>query len=472
MQNQAKKERQLTPLNTSKLDRVPPYNLEAEESVLGSMLISREAIISVLEIITEEDFYRKANQEIFKIILELFSKGEPIDPITVADNLKKKGLLEEVGETTYIHSLVSNIPLASNAEYYARIVKHNSVLRKLIYAATQIATMGYEIPEDLYQTVDKAQQLIFEIYQDLNLDLKNSKFSTVKDILSEVYEQVANLYDKKSNITGIPTGYIDLDKKTSGLQNSDFIVIASRPGMGKTSFALGIARYAAMVEKIPVAVFSLEMSKQQVAQRLMCSESRIDLQRLRSGNLRDDEWPKLARAIEGLAECNIYIDDAAYLTIMDLRSRARMLASSYGIKLLIVDYLQLMQSGINYKENRVLEITEISRNLKSIAKELKIPVIALSQLSREVEKRDRKRPVLADLRESGAIEQDADLVIFIYRDDYYDENSSEAGLAEINIAKHRNGPTGKIQLKFFKEYTLFVNYAGKTQGEDIEEYIE
>ena len=467
MQNPIKKTSQIAPLDTSRLDRVPPYNLEAEESVLGSMLISREAIITVSEIVTEEDFYRKANQEIYKTVKELFAFGEPIDTITVADFLKRKGLLEEVGDNTYIHSLVSNLPLASNAEYYARIVKHNSVLRKLIYAATEIATMGYEVPEDLYGTVDKAQQLIFSIYQDLNEGIKTSKFAVIKDILSDVYEQVASLYGKKSGITGIATGYVDLDKKTSGLQNSDLIVIASRPGMGKTSFALGIARNVAMMEKVPVAVFSLEMSKQQIAQRLMCSESRIDLQRLRSGNLRDDEWPKLARAIENLAESKIYIDDAAFLTIMDLRSRARMLVSSYNIKLLIVDYLQLMQSGVNFRENRVLEITEISRNLKSIAKELKIPVVAISQLSREVEKRDKKRPVLADLREYGAIEQDADLVIFIYRDDYYDENSAQAGLAEINIAKHRNGPTGTLKLKFFKEYTLFVN-AAKTQEDEIE----
>ena len=467
MHNPTKKTNQITPLDTSRLDRVPPYNLEAEESVLGSMLISREAIITISEIVSDEDFYRKANQEVYKAVRELFSLGEPIDTITVADFLKKKGLLEEVGDNTYIHSLVSNLPLAANAEYYARIVKHNSVLRKLIYAATEIATMGYEVPEDLYNTVDRAQQLIFSIYQDLNEGSKTSRFSVIKDILSDVYEQVASLYEKKSGITGIATGFVDLDKKTSGLQNSDLIIIASRPGMGKTSFGLGIARNVAMKEKLPVAIFSLEMSKQQIAQRLMCSESRIDLQRLRSGNLRDDEWPKLARAIENLAEGKIYIDDAAFLTIMDLRSRARMLASSYGIKLLIVDYLQLMQSGMNFKENRVLEITEISRNLKSIAKELKIPVVAISQLSREVEKRDKKRPLLADLRESGAIEQDADLVMFIYRDDYYDENSKKAGVAEINIAKHRNGPTGVVELTFLKEYTLFVNRA-KTKDEEME----
>ena len=459
MQNQAKRSNQFKPLDTSKLDRVPPYNLEAEESTLGSMLISREAVIAVLEILSEEDFYRKANQEIFRALKELFANGEPIDTITSADYLRKKGILEEVGDNTYIHSLVSNLPLASNAVYYARIVKHNAVLRKLIYAATEIAVMGYEVPENLSLTIDKAQQLIFSIYQDVNNDAKSGKFSAIKDVLSEVYTKVTSLYEKKSSMTGISTGFIDLDKKTSGLQDSDLIIIASRPGMGKTSYAMQIARNAAMIEKIPVAFFSLEMSKEQIAQRLMCSEARIDLQRLRSGNLRDDEWPKLGRAIENLSQCNIYIDDAAFLTVMDLRSRARMLVSTHGIKLLIVDYLQLMQSGINFKENRVLEITEISRNLKGIAKELKIPVIAISQLSREVEKREKKRPVLADLRESGAIEQDADMVLLLYRDDYYDETSSEAGLAEINIAKHRNGPTGIIKLKFFKEYTLFVNAA-------------
>jgi replicative DNA helicase len=457
MQNQAKRSNQVKPLDTSKLDRVPPYNLEAEESTLGSMLISREAVMAVIEILSEEDFYRKTNQEIFKSLKELFAKGEPIDVITAADYLKKKGILEEVGDNTYIHSLVSNLPLAANAAYYARIVKHMAVLRRLIYAATEIAVMGYEVPENLSLTIDKAQQLIFSIYQDVNNDSKSGKFAAIKDVLSDVYTQVTSLYEKKSSMTGISTGFIDLDKKTSGLQDSDLIIIASRPGMGKTSYAMQIARNAAMIEKIPVAFFSLEMSKEQIAQRLMCSEARIDLQRLRSGNLRDDEWPKLGRAIENLAQCDIYIDDAAFLTVMDLRSRARMLVSTHGIKLLIVDYLQLMQSGINFKENRVLEITEISRNLKGIAKELKIPVIALSQLSREVEKRDKKRPVLADLRESGAIEQDADMVLLLYRDDYYDETSSEAGLAEINIAKHRNGPTGIIKLKFFKEYTLFVN---------------
>ncbi|MGM0367283.1 MAG: replicative DNA helicase [Actinomycetota bacterium] len=449
--------KKLSPLDTSKLERVPPYNIEAEESLLGSMLVSREAIVSTVEIVVADAFYRKVNQLIFSAIIELYAKGEPVDPITLADYLEKKGQLEEVGGKTFIHSLISNIPLASNAEYYAQIVNHNYILRKLIYAATEIATMGYEVPDDLSGAIDKAQQLIFSVYQDYSRGSSTGKMAAMKDILSEVYEQVENLYENHSDVIGVPTGFIDLDKKTSGLQNSDLIILASRPGMGKTSLALAISKHVALEENIPVALFSLEMSKQQIAQRLICAESRIDLHRLRSGNLRDDEWPKLARSIERLAESKLYIDDTAFLTSMDLRSRARMLVSTHGIRLLIVDYLQLMQSGSNYRDNRVLEITEISRNLKGIAKELNIPVIAISQLSREVEKRESKRPALADLRESGAIEQDADLVIFIYRDEYYDENTKDQGIAEINIAKHRNGPTAKIKLNFYKQYALFRN---------------
>ncbi len=444
-------------LNTGRLERIPPYNLEAEESLLGSMLMSKEAISDIVEIVKEDDFYRTANVEIFKGIKELYAKGEPIDAITLADYLKKKNLLEETGGRTFIHSLISNIPLASNAVYYAEIVKHDSILRKLIYAATDIARLGYEIPEDLAAAVDKAQQLIFSVSQDLNYSSKNSLITQIKDVLTEVYDQTVLLSEKKSAITGVSTGYTDLDKITSGLQNSDLIIVAARPGMGKTSLALCISRNASIKGDTPVVIFSLEMSKQQIAQRLLCSEARIDLQRIRSGDIRDHEWPKLGIAIEKLSKTKIYIDDTAFLSIMDLRSRARMLVSKYNARLIIVDYLQLMSSGTNYRENRVLEISEISRNLKSLARELKVPILAVSQLSREVERRDSKRPVLADLRESGAIEQDADLVMFIYRDEYYDENTKDAGTAEVIIAKHRNGPTGKINLRFSKEYALFLN---------------
>jgi len=469
MKEQIKREEKLSPLDTSKLERIPPYNIEAEESLLGSMLISRDAIVSVMEIVDEGDFYRKSNQEIFNTIMELYIKGEPADPITIADNLKKKGLLDEVGGKTYIHSLISNVPLASNAEYYAQIVRSNSILRKLIYAATKIATMGYEVPEDLSSTVDRAQQLIFEVYKDLSGGSEKAKVAVMKNVVTEAYELIEALHEAKSDISGVPSGYIDYDQMTSGFQNSDLIVIAARPGMGKTSFVLGMARNVAMLEKIPVAIFSLEMSKQQVAQRLMSAEAKINLHSLRKGKIKESQWSQLARAVERLSECKIYIDDTAFLTVMDLRARARMMVSVNNVKLIIVDYLQLMQSTTNYRGNKVLEITEISQNLKGIAKELNVPVVAVSQLSREVEKRDKKRPILADLRESGSIEQDADLVTFIYRDDYYEEDETKhTGKAEIRISKHRNGPIGKVGMYFNKEYALFSNLSKSFQVEDKE----
>jgi len=465
MQDKIKNNSRLSPLDTSRLQRIPPYNIEAEESLLGAMLISRDATSSVLEIVKSDDFYRKQNQMIFDAILELFAKGEPADAITIADHLKKKGMLEEVGGKTFIHSLISNIPLAANAEYYGRIVRNHSILRKLIYAATDIATMGYEVPEDLTATVDKAQELIFSIYQDLNQGNSKNSASVMGDIAPGVFEEIEMLHEAGSDVSGIPSGYIELDHYTSGFHKSDLTIIAARPGMGKTSLVLGMAMNIALKEKIPIGVFSLEMSKHQLAQRLMSALSRIDLQRLRDGKLKDDEWPKLGRAVEKLSECKIYIDDTAFLTVMDLRSRARMMASTYGIKMIIVDYLQLMQSTSNYRGNKVQEITEISQNLKGIAKELDIPVIAVSQLSREVEKRDNKRPQLSDLRESGSIEQDADLVVFVYRDEYYDENPEKKGKAELIIAKHRNGPTGKVRLQFNEKYALFSNLAKSHQVE-------
>jgi len=465
MQDKIKNDSRRSPLDTSRLQRIPPYNIEAEESLLGAMLISRDAVASVLVIVKSDDFYRKQNQEIFDAILELYSKGEPADAITIADHLKKKGSLEEIGGKTFLHSLISNIPLAANAEYYGRIVRNHSILRKLIYAATDIATMGYEVPEDLVATVDKAQELIFSIYQDLNQGNNKNSASVMKDIAPLVYDEVEKLYEAGSDVSGIPSGYFELDKITLGFQKSDLIIIAARPGMGKTSLVLGMALNIALKEKIPIALFSLEMSKHQVAQRLMSAQSRIDLQRFRNGKIRENEWTKLGRAVEKLSECKLYVDDTAFLTVMDLRSRARMMASTYGIKMIIVDYLQLMQSTSNYRGNKVQEITEISQNLKGIAKELDIPVIAVSQLSREVEKREKKRPQLADLRESGSIEQDADLVAFVYRDEYYDENSNKKGEAEVTIAKHRNGPLGNVKLQFNQSYALFSNLAKSHQVE-------
>ena len=341
MQDILKKNFSKETLDTRKFERVPPYNLEAEESLLGSMIISKEAISSVLEIVKEDDFYRKSNNEIFKAVKELYSKGEPVDSITLADYLKKKDLLEEIGGKTFIHSLISSIPLASNANYYAEIVKHNSILRKLIYAATDIAKMGYEIPDDLDATVDKAQQLIFLISQDLNYGSRNSPFIQIKEVLTEVYDQTVALSEKKARITGVTTGFIDLDKLTSGLQQSDLIILAARPSMGKTSLALCILKNASSLNNTPVAIFSLEMSKQQIAQRLLCSESKIDLSRIRSGDIREHEWPKLGHAIEKLSESNIYIDDAPVLTVMELRARSRMLVSNFGVKLIAVSYTHL-----------------------------------------------------------------------------------------------------------------------------------
>lgn len=465
MHDKIKNDSRRAPLDTSRLQRIPPYNIEAEESLLGAMLISRDAVASVLEIVKSDDFYRRQNQAIFDAVLELYSKGEPADPITIADHLKKKGTLEEVGGKTFIHSLISNIPLAANAEYYGRIVRNHSILRKLIYAATDIATMGYEVPEDLVATVDKAQELIFSIYQDLNQGNSKNSIAVMKDIAPLVFDEVEKLHEAGSDVSGIPSGYFELDNITLGFQKSDLIIIAARPGMGKTSLVLGMALNIALKEKIPVALFSLEMSKHQVGQRLMSAQSRIDLQRFRDGKIKEDEWTKLGRAVEKLSECKLYVDDTAFLTVMDLRSRARMMASTYGIKMIIVDYLQLMQSTSNYRGNKVQEITEISQNLKSIAKELDIPVIAVSQLSREVEKRDDRKPRLADLRESGSIEQDADLVVFVYRDEYYDENSNKKGEADLIISKHRNGPLGKIKLQFNKRIALFSNLAKSHQVE-------
>jgi replicative DNA helicase len=441
-------------LDTSRLDRVPPHNIEAEESLLGAMMISKDAVLTASEIVDIDDFYRDSNREVYRAITNLYSQGEPVDPVTVAEELKKMGSLEKVGGKVFIHSLVSNVPIAANAKYYATIVNNNALLRRLINAATRIATMGYEVPSDIESTIDKAEQLIFDVSKARH----KSKPSSLKELLAETFEQIEKLYDSKSYLTGLPTGYIEFDKKTAGLQPSDLIVVAARPAMGKTSFTLGIAQHVALVEKKALAIFSLEMSKQQLTQRLMCSEARIDASRLRSGTLRDEDWPKLSRAVGRLAEAQIFIDDTASITLLELRAKIRRLMARQELSLIIVDYLQLMQAGVNY-ENRQQEISDISRSLKILGRELNIPVIAVSQLSRAVEQRTNKRPMLADLRESGAIEQDADLVVFIYRDEVYNEDTEDRGIAEVIIGKHRNGPTGMVKMAFLEQYTKFTNLA-------------
>lgn len=436
------------------VERIPPHNVEAEQSLLGSMMISENAISVVAEIVRPEDFYKETHARVYNAILSLWNKGEPTDPITVSEELKTAGVLDDVGGKPYVHTLMSVVPTAANAKHYAEIVERNAVLRHLIQAATAIVGMGYESPDDIERVIDHAESLIFGVSQ----KRISEKFALIKDLLAESFEQIEKLYEKKAHVTGMPSGFTDLDNVTSGLHPSDLIIIAGRPSMGKTSFALGIAQHIGLVERVPVAIFSLEMSRQQLAQRLMCSEARVDAQSLRTGNLKEEDWPKLSNAVGRLAEAPIFIDDTPNITIMEVRAKARRLMTKHKLGLIVVDYLQLMQGGLR-SENRQQEVSEISRSLKILGRELNVPVIAVSQLSRAVEQRNDKRPLLADLRESGSIEQDADLVMFIYRDEYYNLESEEKGIAEIIISKHRNGPTGVIKLAFLEHYTKFANLA-------------
>ncbi len=436
-------------------ERVPPHDNEAEQSLLGSMLLSGEIIPDVAEIVQSKSFYNEANRNIYKVILDLFAKGEPADAITVSDKLMETGVLDTVGGKSYIHTLVNVVPTAANAKYYAEIVEKNGMQRSLIIAATQIASLGYHPGAEVEKIVDQAESLIFGVVE----KKISERFFHIKDLLIDSFEQIEHLYEKKASVTGVATGFKDLDDKTSGLHPSDLIIVAARPSMGKTSLALSMAQNVALKEKVPVALFSLEMSRQQVVQRLMCSEARVDAQSLRTGNLNEDDWPKLSSAVGRLAEAPIFIDDSPNINIIELRAKARRLMAKEKLGLIIVDYLQLMQ-GHKRADNRQQEISEISRALKILARELNVPVIALSQLSRAVEQRGgEKRPMLSDLRDSGAIEQDADVVMFIYRDDYYNEESEDRGIAEIIISKHRNGPTGTVRLVFLEHYTKFVDLA-------------
>jgi len=438
-------------LDLTRLDRIPPHNIDAEESILGAMMISQDAIAIGGEILYDDDFYKDSHKKIYNIIKNLYIKGEAADPITIAEELKRTNILEEVGGKVYIHTLVSNVPLAANAKHYATIVAQNATLRRLINAATQIAVMGYEIPEDLEKTIDTAEQLIF----DVSKRRIKGDFTVLKDLLMEGFDQIEKLHEKGTQITGLSTGYIDFDNLTSGLQKSDLIIVAGRPSMGKTSFVLGVAQHVGLYLKKPVAIFSLEMACHQLSQRIMCSAAKIDASKLRTGRLKEDDWPILAKAVGDLAEAPIYIDDTASINVMELRAKSRRLMTQKNLALIIVDYLQLMTGPIGL-QNRQQEISEISRSLKILGREMNVPILAVSQLSRACELRQNKRPFLADLRESGAIEQDADLVAFIYRDELYNQDTDAKGIAEIIIGKHRNGPTGVIRLKFQAELTKFV----------------
>jgi replicative DNA helicase len=428
--------------------------LEAEESLLGAMLLSRDAIASAVEACSADDFYKPAHGHVFEAITSLYGQGEPADPVTVADELRRVDLLEAIGGVAVLSSLQANTPATSNAGRYARIVEEHALLRRLIGVAGEIAEMGYSVPEDVAQVVDEAESLVFKVAQRRVADT----LKPIKELLEESLDRLEALFDRGESITGVPSGYLDLDEQLAGLQPSNLVIVGARPAMGKTAFALGMAANAAMEAQVPVLFFSLEMSHSEISQRLLCAEARVDATRMRNGRLHESDWPKITHAIGRLAEAPIYIDDNPNVTVMDIRAKARRMKSRDGLGLVVIDYLQLM-TGRAKAENRQVEVSEISRSLKILARELEVPVVALSQLSRNLEMRADKRPVLADLRESGSLEQDADVVMFIYRDEIYDSESSDRGTAEIIVAKHRNGPTGKTQLAFLDHYTRFANMA-------------
>ena len=434
------------------LGKVPPQDIEAEQAVIGSMLTDQDAVVAAIETLKPEDFYREDNKLIYSAILNIYNRAEPIDIITLKAELSSMGKLDNVGGLEYIVGLPDKVPTTANVDRYIKIVEEKSMLRNLIKTANEILSMGYDQTEDVEDVMDLAEKKIFDVMQ------KKSKtgYTSIKDVLVESFTKLEELYNQKQHVTGVPTGFIDLDRMTAGLHGSEFILIAARPAMGKSAFALNIATYAATRANVPVAIFSLEMSKEQVGNRILCSEALVDSNNVRTGDLNDEELSKLAETSGELSQAPIYIDDTAGITITEMRARCRKLKLEKNIGLVVVDYLQLIQ-GSGKTSGREQEIAEISRSLKILAKELEIPVIALSQLSRAVEARDDHRPMLSDLRESGSIEQDADIVMFLYRDDYYNEDSPEKNVAEVIIAKQIAGSTGTVKLAWIGNYTKFAN---------------
>lgn len=430
--------------------KVPPQNPQAESSLIGSLLIDKDAIIKVADIVHSGDFYVDKNGLIFEAILKLFEKREPIDVVTLSEQLEKQSKLKEIGGASYLTELVNGVPSAAHVVQYAQIVAQKATLRRLIEAASQINAMAYDDDEQLDGLLDKAEKTLFDVSQ----KHLRQNFISIKDVLAESFDRLDSLHKDKASLRGIPTGFSGIDSVLAGLQKSDLIILAARPSMGKTSLALNIAQNVAIKEGVPVGIFSLEMSKEQLIDRLLASEAGIDSWKLRTGNLEDKDFEKINKAMGVLAEAPLFIDDSAMANVMEMRTKARRLQSEHDLGLIVIDYLQLMSGRAN-SDNRVQEISEISRGLKGLARELNVPVIALSQLSRSVEQRTPKIPQLSDLRESGSIEQDADVVMFIYREDYYDKDSEKKNIAEILIKKHRNGPTGDVELFFQPEQTLF-----------------
>jgi replicative DNA helicase len=430
---------------------LPPQNIEAEVSVLGAILLDKDAIVKIADIIDASDFYKDAHGKIYKSMVDLYEHREPIDVVTLTNKLEEQKLLDKIGGGSYVATLASSVPSAANILYYAKIVAEKAVLRRLISASGEISELAFNEKEEIPKILDKAEQTIFQVSQ------KHTKesFIAIKDILTDSFDRLDELHRNKDKIRGVPTGFRDLDGLLAGLQPSDLIILAARPSMGKSSLAINIAQNIAVKEGIPVAIFSLEMSKEQLVDRLLCSEANIDSWKLRNANLNDNEFQRIGEAMASLSEAPLFFDDTAGINVMEMRTKARRLQSEHGLGLIVIDYLQLMQGNSN--NSRVEEVSEISRALKGLARELNVPVIALSQLSRAVENRPSRIPQLADLRESGSIEQDADVVIFIYREDYYEKETEKKNIAEILVRKHRNGPVGSVELYFKPEQMLFSN---------------
>jgi replicative DNA helicase len=434
---------------------VPPQNVEAEQAVLGTILLQDKSLLKIIEVLTADDFYRDAHKNIYSAMVQLFEKHEPHDLITVSSLLQDQNKLDQVGGAAYLASLTDIIPFTGTLVHHANIIRQKSVLRRLIQTTSDVAARCYQEQDDIDSLVDEAEQTIFEIAR----SKKGQGFEPMTTIVPRAFDRVLKLFERKEHVTGVATGYPDLDRMTAGFQPSDLIVIAGRPSMGKTALAMNIAQHAAIVDKNPVAVFSLEMSMDQLALRMLCSLGRVDSQRIRTGRLNKQDWPNLTRATGMLSDAPIFIDDSAAMSVLEMRAKARRLKAEHDLSMVIVDYLQLMKGRSNI-ENRAQEISEISRSLKAMAKELEVPVVALSQLNRSLESRTDKRPQLSDLRESGAIEQDADVIIFIYRDEVYKTapDNPNRGIAEIIVGKQRNGPIGTVKLTFLAEYTSFETY--------------
>lgn len=434
-------------------DRIPPQNIEAEQAVLGAIFLEPSSLTVTSEVLIPADFYRSSHQKIFNVMLNLNDEGKAVDLITVTEELAATKNLEEVGGVSYLSELAGSVPTAANIEYYARIVEEKSLLRRLIRTATNIAQEGYSREDEVEELLGEAEKTIMEVAQRKN----SGSFQNIKDVLVATYDNIEILTTRKGDVTGIPTGFAELDRMTAGFQRNDLIIVGARPSVGKTAFALNIAQNVATKTEENVAIFSLEMGAEQLVMRMLCAEGNINAQNLRTGSLTDEDWRKLTMAMGSLSNAGIYIDDTPGVRIGEIRSKCRRLKQEHGLGMILIDYLQLIQGDGRSGDNRQQEVSEISRSLKALARELKVPVIALSQLSRGVEQRQDKRPMMSDIRESGSIEQDADIVAFLYRDDYYDKESENKNIIEIIIAKQRNGPVGTVSLAFVKEYNKFVN---------------